>query len=53
MFRVIETAIIRVYYRDLTRSKAYGMVYPASLLPVGIVMVSGYRWWIYVSLLCL
>ena len=53
MFCVIETAIIRVNLGDLTRSKAYGMVYPAILLPFGIVMVSGYRWWIYVSLLCL
>ncbi len=53
MFGVIETAIIRVNKGDTMRSKVYGMVYSAPLLPVGMVMVRGKRWGMYVSLLCL
>ena len=53
MFGVIETAIMRVNQGDTMRSKVYGMVYPALLLPIGMVMIRGKRWGMYVSLLCL
>ena len=52
-FRVSETAIMGVNLGDLTRSKAYDVVYPAPVLSIEMVMGSGRRSGKFGSLLCL